>query len=958
MSLSNNQKQLIGSAARSWITRKRYARLLINHENRDKVAKEIFETEQLYVRNLEIIVQYYLKPLKTIQPPLLSPKSIQCIFGHIEDLLTVNRELLCNIQDRMTTWKDNKKLGDIFLKLAPFLKMYTEYCSNYDKAVTKLKQKADLSKDLALFLKKINSESAFGLDLTSLLIMPVQRIPRYKMLLQSLIQLTPKEFSDYKVIEEALHIVSGVADHVNEGIREKQNSEKILSIQRRFTGYVPPLLAPLRTFIREGYLTKVCRKEPKKRWFILFSDAILYGNKIETTVANPIYKFHRLLELSKTKIVHLDDKDAKHKNSFQIIHTSKSFTVFADNDKEKATWLMALDTQIKFLSQNEGISVARMNRQYSNIKILKAETDESTTQQASAPVWIPDSDANQCMECGIKFTAIRRRHHCRRCGILVCGKCSDQSWKLDNAGKPVRVCRSCYSYLSMTTSRRNEAAASTSSSTPGSLETSSSTDNLSSIPLVGDTTSTINEESGIVSSDSDYDDYQDQASATSDSLTEIPSITLPPLPSSSTTTTQRSLSPFSSPMVVGSNSMTQLPSINNTNNNNNNNNYQSSHSMSALPPLPSSVNLPPPVVLPTIPSTLRESSPPPQTQTQTQTTTPPTQSPAIPTTPPPTLYKQNSLLSFCNLVITQNPNVEAAGFKKKPSTSGSSSPATSPIVDRKNTSTSSTIVDPSSISLPGIKTIHSPDTNNQNNQNNQNQNTNNQQPIVINNNNQNNQNNNNNNTVENNKPSTKPNVNSIQVLPNSLSSSSTPVVLKPTSQQPPPSISKLPPSPSPIVLKPTPQQPPPPTPTTTQKPTTPLPTTPLPSTPKELPTKSLPPIPPVPKKSLPPLPPPTSTTINNNSNISNNNNVITKTTSAFNLIPTNTSTTTSSPPPIPPKRAKSSLQLGPTPPIPTTPTPTTTTTTNTTNTTTTPPPPVGQHSTENPPPLPPRRTVK
>ncbi|EFA85781.1 pleckstrin domain-containing protein [Heterostelium album PN500] len=645
-------QDLLGSLARAWITRKRYAKLLIQNENRDKVAKEILDTEIIYVRNLEVIVQYYLKPLRAIQPPLVSVKTLQQVFGHIEDLLTVNRELLNSIQDRMTTWYSNKKMGDIFLKLAPYLKMYTEYCSNYDRAISKLKEKSTESKDFGLFLKKISVESAFGLDLTSLLIMPVQRIPRYKLLLQSLIHLTPKEFSDYKVIEEALAKVSEVADHINESIREKQNSEKILSIQRRFTGYVPPLLAPLRTFIREGYLTKVCRKEPKKRWFILFSDALVYGTKTETTVANPIYKFHRLLPLANSKLVNLDDKDSKYKNSFQIIHTTKSFTVFADNEQEKASWIQSIESQLKFLSQNEG-SVARMNRQYS-----KEEKDKAST----APVWIPDSEALQCMECSIKFTTIRRRHHCRRCGNVVCGKCSDQSFKLDNHSKPVRVCKSCFSYLTVANSRKEES--------PMNGSNQDSLESLSVESVLSTMNSNVSTSAAAAAADhtdtySDNSDNEDRL--ISDSLSEIPNITLPALPGQDADST-RSLSPYS-----GSLSFSHLPPIPATSTTTTTNH---SSSLSQLPPIPiaspnSSSN-----TLPPLPSNTLH-----------------------PTSPKPALTQQNSLLSFCNFVLHANPNVEVAGTKK-PATP--SSPELTPSIS-KSTSTEE-------FTLPNIKSIPLPAT--------------------------------------------------------------------------------------------------------------------------------------------------------------------------------------------------------------------------------------------------------
>lgn len=32
------------------------------------------------------------------------------------------------------------------------------------------------------------------------------------------------------------------------------------------------------------------------------------------------------------------------------------------------------------------------------------------------PIWVPDSVATHCMNCGLKFSVIRRRHHCRACG--------------------------------------------------------------------------------------------------------------------------------------------------------------------------------------------------------------------------------------------------------------------------------------------------------------------------------------------------------------------------------------------------------------------------------------------------------------------------------------------------------------------------------------------------------------
>ncbi|CBX91437.1 similar to FYVE zinc finger protein [Plenodomus lingam JN3] len=40
------------------------------------------------------------------------------------------------------------------------------------------------------------------------------------------------------------------------------------------------------------------------------------------------------------------------------------------------------------------------------------------------PTWQPDSEVDQCPVCGRHFTFLLRRHHCRKCGRVVCHSCS------------------------------------------------------------------------------------------------------------------------------------------------------------------------------------------------------------------------------------------------------------------------------------------------------------------------------------------------------------------------------------------------------------------------------------------------------------------------------------------------------------------------------------------------------
>ncbi|XP_066987790.1 zinc finger FYVE domain-containing protein 16 isoform X1 [Macrobrachium rosenbergii] len=61
-----------------------------------------------------------------------------------------------------------------------------------------------------------------------------------------------------------------------------------------------------------------------------------------------------------------------------------------------------------------------------------------------APFWIPDDDAPNCQECGQKFTVIRRRHHCRACGRVLCAPCCHHKAPLPYMDyKEARVCGPC-----------------------------------------------------------------------------------------------------------------------------------------------------------------------------------------------------------------------------------------------------------------------------------------------------------------------------------------------------------------------------------------------------------------------------------------------------------------------------------------------------------------------------------
>uniref|UniRef100_A0A336M7I6 CSON013165 protein n=1 Tax=Culicoides sonorensis TaxID=179676 RepID=A0A336M7I6_CULSO len=66
-----------------------------------------------------------------------------------------------------------------------------------------------------------------------------------------------------------------------------------------------------------------------------------------------------------------------------------------------------------------------------------------------APYWVPDNMTNNCMQCDTKFSLIKRRHHCRSCGQLLCSACCCMKAKLEYMeDQEVRICIQCDHILS------------------------------------------------------------------------------------------------------------------------------------------------------------------------------------------------------------------------------------------------------------------------------------------------------------------------------------------------------------------------------------------------------------------------------------------------------------------------------------------------------------------------------
>ncbi|KAG9126008.1 hypothetical protein FRC07_005252 [Ceratobasidium sp. 392] len=106
------------------------------------------------------------------------------------------------------------------------------------------------------------------LNLEGYLLLPIQRIPRYKMLLDNLVTCTPPrpEATD-DPLERALEEIAVLASSMNEGKRESESRSKLVQWQSRIRGkFISPLVQPHRRLIMDGrlHLVRLVKKVNNK----------------------------------------------------------------------------------------------------------------------------------------------------------------------------------------------------------------------------------------------------------------------------------------------------------------------------------------------------------------------------------------------------------------------------------------------------------------------------------------------------------------------------------------------------------------------------------------------------------------------------------------------------------------------------------------------------------------------
>jgi len=261
------------SLVRGFLARKQYRRV----KNRRDVALEILRTEESYVHSLTILFTEYLIPLKTesANHQSINPDNVKTLNNNIEVILNMNRMLLKKLTERMATpWHYQQLFGDIFFKMSDLLKCYIAYVNHYNRTLQTINDFTKIS-PLNEFIQSTFMRTHH--QLRDLIIIPVQRIPRYVLLLEEMVKVTEASHPDRQQLAGSLTKMQSIADHVNEKRRDFENVTHVSLLQDAIIGFNIMEYSSLR-YVMEGDLLS----------HILSSSGSGFGNTIAGVVNNAV----------------------------------------------------------------------------------------------------------------------------------------------------------------------------------------------------------------------------------------------------------------------------------------------------------------------------------------------------------------------------------------------------------------------------------------------------------------------------------------------------------------------------------------------------------------------------------------------------------------------------------------------------------------------------------------------
>uniref|UniRef100_A0A9J7XC67 Rho guanine nucleotide exchange factor 26 n=1 Tax=Cyprinus carpio carpio TaxID=630221 RepID=A0A9J7XC67_CYPCA len=264
----------------------KFEKLSQEERKRQEAIFEVISSEHSYLHSLEILVRLFKNSNELSE--IINKTDHHHLFSNIVDVCEASKKFFKELEDRHQQNIVINDISDIVLRHAQSnFDPYVTYCSN------EVYQQRTLQRLLPSFKELLTRIEAHpdcrNLPMISFLILPMQRVTRLPLLMDTICQKTPKDSASYEACKKALHVVSKLVRKCNEGARTMERTEMMYTINSQLEFKIKPfpLVSSSRWMVKRGELTAFVeengifskRTSRQHVYFFLFNDVLIVTRK-------------------------------------------------------------------------------------------------------------------------------------------------------------------------------------------------------------------------------------------------------------------------------------------------------------------------------------------------------------------------------------------------------------------------------------------------------------------------------------------------------------------------------------------------------------------------------------------------------------------------------------------------------------------------------------------------------
>ena len=210
-------------------------------KKRQEVICEFIYTERDFVKDLEYLRDFWMKPLRSTNPQNPSPipehrreKFIRTVFGNILEVHAVNSKLADALTRRQQQSPVVENIGDIFLNFVPLFEPFIKYGSNQLYGKFEFEKEKSSNPDFARFVEETERmKESRKLELNGYLTKPTTRLARYPLLLEAVFKPTTDDNTDKQDLPKAVEMVREFLTRVNAESGKAENHFNLVQLNQQ-----------------------------------------------------------------------------------------------------------------------------------------------------------------------------------------------------------------------------------------------------------------------------------------------------------------------------------------------------------------------------------------------------------------------------------------------------------------------------------------------------------------------------------------------------------------------------------------------------------------------------------------------------------------------------------------------------------------------------------------------------